>query len=84
MPPMIAEDPVAFTCVLDARCETVDFLARLLHQRRCVIGTRSGTRVLGPFKQAVFALRWFLDKHPDPPVGRRQRDRLFDRLRLPP
>jgi hypothetical protein len=37
----------------------VHFLARLLHQRRCTIGTRSGTRALGPFNQAVLALRWF-------------------------
>lgn len=61
MPPIIADDPVVFTCVLEARRETADFLARLLHQRRCAIGTRSGTRALGPFKHAVLALRWFLD-----------------------
>ena len=61
MPPIIADDPVTFTCVLEARRETVDFLARLLYLRRCVLGTRSGTRALGPFKQAVLALRWFLD-----------------------
>jgi hypothetical protein len=59
--PIIADDPVIFTCVLEARRETVDFLARLLHQRRCAVGTRSGTRALGPFKHAVLALRWFLD-----------------------
>jgi DDE superfamily endonuclease len=59
--PIIADDPVVFTCVLEARRETVDFLARLLHQRRRVVGTRSGTRALGPFKHAVLALRWFLD-----------------------
>jgi hypothetical protein len=61
VPPIIADDPVIYTCVLEARRETADFLARLLHQRRCAIGTRSGTRVLGPFKHAVLALRWFLD-----------------------
>lgn len=61
MSPIIADDPVVFTCVLEARRETVDFLARLLHQRRCAIGTRSGTRALGPFKHAVLVLRWFLD-----------------------
>ena len=61
MPPIIADDPVTFTCVPESRRETVDFLARLLHQRRCAIGTRSGTRALGPFKHAVLALRWFLD-----------------------
>jgi DDE superfamily endonuclease len=61
VPPIIADDPVTFTSVLEARRETVDFLARLVHQRRCAIGTRSGTRALGPFKHAVLALRWFLD-----------------------
>ena len=30
MSPVIADDPVAFTCVLEARRETVDLLARLL------------------------------------------------------
>jgi hypothetical protein len=59
--PFIADDPVTFSSVLEARRETVDFLARLLHRRRCAIGTRSGTRALGPFKQAVLALRWFQD-----------------------
>jgi len=59
--PIITEDPVAFTCVLEARRETAGFLARLLYQRQCAIGTRLGTRVPGPFKQAVLALRWFLD-----------------------
>jgi hypothetical protein len=61
VPPIIADEPVTFTSVLEARRETVDFLARLLHQRRYPIGTSSGTRVLGPFKHAVLALRWFLD-----------------------
>lgn len=61
MAPIIADDPVTFTCALEARRETVDFLARLLHQRRRELGTRSGTRALGPFKHAVLALRWFLD-----------------------
>jgi hypothetical protein len=59
--PIIAEDPVVFTSVLEARRETVDFLARLLDRRRRAIGTRAGTRVLSPFRQAVLALRWFLD-----------------------
>jgi DDE superfamily endonuclease len=59
--PIIADDAVRFTCVLEARRETVVFLARLLDQRRRAIGTRSGTRVLGPFRQAVLALRWFMD-----------------------
>jgi hypothetical protein len=59
--PIIADDAIRFTCVLEARRETVDFLARLLHRRRTEIGTRPGTRGLGPFRQAVLVPRWFLD-----------------------
>lgn len=61
MAPIIAEDPVTFTSALEARRESVTFLARLLHQRRGALGTRSGMRAPGPFRQAVLALRWFLD-----------------------
>jgi hypothetical protein len=50
-----------FTCMLEARRSTVDFLARELDQQRRRLGTRAGTRALGPFKQAVMALRWFMD-----------------------
>jgi hypothetical protein len=39
----------------------VYFLARLLHRRRGEPGTRRGNRVLGPFRQAVLVLRWFVD-----------------------
>jgi hypothetical protein len=58
---ILADDPMTYTGVLDARRETVYFLARLLHLHRAAIGTRAGTRVLGPFKQAVLVLRWFTD-----------------------
>lgn len=61
MVPIIAEDPVTFTSALQVRRETATFLARLLHRRREAIGTRSGTRALTPWHQAVLALRWFLD-----------------------
>jgi hypothetical protein len=47
--------------VLDARWETVTFLARLLRRRRMDLGTRRGRRALDPFKQSVLVLRWFLD-----------------------
>jgi len=59
--PSVADDRVVFTAALGASRETVYFLARLLHQRREQVGTRRGTRALGPFKQAVLVLRWFLD-----------------------
>jgi hypothetical protein len=50
-----------FTATLRVSRETVYFLARLLHQRRIELGTRRGARALGPFRQAVLVLRWFLD-----------------------
>lgn len=52
---------VTYTCVLDADRETVQFLSRLLAGRRRELGTRTGTRALGPFNQAVLVIRWFLD-----------------------
>ena len=36
-------------------------VARLLAAHRKAIGTRKGTRKLGPFKQAVLVIRWFVD-----------------------
>jgi hypothetical protein len=59
--PSVADDPIVFSAALPVSRETVYFLARLLHQRRQEMGTRRGTRALGPFKQAVLVLRWFLD-----------------------
>ena len=59
--PSVADDPVTFTATLGVSRETVYFLARLLHQRRNQVGTRRGTRVLGPYRQAVLVLRWFLN-----------------------
>jgi hypothetical protein len=52
---------VTYSSVLDVRPSTVMFLARLLHQRREAIGTRTGRRSLSPWSQAVLVLRWFLD-----------------------
>jgi hypothetical protein len=57
----VPDDPITFTCALEARRETVYFLARLIHQRCAELGTRRHTRALGSFRQAVLALRWFLD-----------------------
>src|SRR5579863_3425381 len=59
--PSVADDPVVFTATLSVSRETVHFLSRLLYQRRIEVGTRCGTRALGPFRQAVLVLRWFLD-----------------------
>ncbi len=52
---------VTYQAVLDVRRETVLFLSGLLHDRRRDIGTRTGTRSVGCFAQAVLVLRWFLD-----------------------
>lgn len=52
---------VTYTCVLDADRETVEFLSRLLAAHRHALGTRTGTRALGPFQQAVLIIRWFLN-----------------------
>lgn len=56
-----ADDPITFACTLEARRETIYFLARLVHERCARLGTRHGTRALGPFRQAVLVMRWFLD-----------------------
>ena len=37
------------------------FLAKLIGEHCERTGTRRGTRALGPFRQAVLALRWLLD-----------------------
>ncbi|GAA5768124.1 hypothetical protein Aros01_04632 [Streptosporangium roseum] len=52
---------VTYTAVLDVQRETVEFLSDLLAGHRANLGTRAGTRALGPFNQAVLVLRWFLD-----------------------
>jgi hypothetical protein len=57
----VSDEPITFACALEARRETVYFVARLIQGRCASVGTRRGTRVLGPFRQAVLVLRWFLD-----------------------
>lgn len=52
---------VTYTATLSMREETVLFVSRLLHAERARRGTRTGTRVLSCFKQAVLVIRWFLD-----------------------
>jgi DDE superfamily endonuclease len=59
--PSIPDDPITFTCALEARRETVYFLAKLIREHCEHVGTRRGTRALGPFRHAVLVLRWFLD-----------------------
>ena len=52
---------VSYTAVLTVRRQTVLFVAALLHRERRRRGTRSGTRSLTCFDQAVLIIRWFLD-----------------------
>ncbi|MEV6949889.1 transposase family protein [Streptomyces sp. NPDC051172] len=52
---------ITYTAVLDVSRATAEHLAKLLGEHRERLGTRKGTRALGPFKQAVLVLRWFID-----------------------
>lgn len=52
---------VTYTAALPVRDQTVLYLSSLLHAERLRRGTRTGTRSLSPFQQAVLVLRWFLD-----------------------
>lgn len=50
---------VTYVAMLDVPRHVVEYLARLLATHRRRIGTPHGSRKLGPFRQAVFVLRWF-------------------------
>ena len=52
---------VTYTAALPVRDQAVLFLSSLLHGERRRRGTRTDSRALSPFKQAVLILRWFLD-----------------------
>ena len=54
---------------LDVPRELVLFVSRLLAEHRREIGTRRGTRCLGCYRQALFALAWFRDKGDIPRLG---------------
>jgi hypothetical protein len=55
------DDSVTYTGVLDMQRATVAFVAGLLEAERARRGTRTGTRALTCFVQAVMIVRWFLD-----------------------
>lgn len=52
---------ITYTATLSVRDETVLYVSSLLHAERLRRGTRKGRRALSCFKQAVLAIRWFLD-----------------------
>jgi DDE superfamily endonuclease len=54
-------DPVSYTGVLPIGEATAVRLSQLLDVERRRRGTRRGRRALGPWRQAVLVLRWFLD-----------------------
>lgn len=53
---------VTYPAMLDAPCELIGFVARLLRTERRTRGTRKGARRLTCQKQALFAIAWFRDK----------------------
>jgi hypothetical protein len=56
--------------MLDVPRDLIWFVSGLLAGHRRQIGTRRGTRRLGCYKQALFALAWFRDKGDIPRLGR--------------
>ena len=52
---------VTYTAVLDVSEDSVLFLSGLLHGERVRRRTRTDTRALSTYKQAVLALRWLFD-----------------------
>jgi len=60
---------ITYRVRLDVPAELVLFVSRLLAERRREIGTRKGTRSLGCYRQALFALAWFRDNGDIPRLG---------------
>ena len=61
---------VSYRVMLDVPRDLIWFVSGLLAVRRRQIGTRRGTRRLGCYRQALFALAWFRDKGDIPRLGR--------------
>ena len=61
---------VSYRVMLDVPGELVRFVSGLLAAHRREIGTRKGTRRLGCYTQALFALARFRDKRDIPRLGR--------------
>jgi hypothetical protein len=60
---------ITYRVRLDVPRELVLFVSGLLAAHRREIGTRKGTRKLGCYRQALFALAWFRDKTDIPRLG---------------
>src|SRR5215212_1504153 len=52
---------VTYTGVLDVSEDSVLFLSGLLHAERVRRGTRTDSRALSTYRQAVLVLRWLFD-----------------------
>ena len=61
---------VSYRVMLDVPRDLILFVSRLLAARRREIGTRKGTRRLGCYRQALFALAWFRERGDIPRLGR--------------
>lgn len=54
---------ITYRATLDVPRELAQYVGRLLHADRRERGTRAGSRALTCYWHAVFALRWFREKH---------------------
>ena len=53
---------ITYSVMLDVPGELARYVSGLLVQHRRQAGTRRGTRKLGCYRQALFALAWYRDK----------------------
>lgn len=58
---------ITYRATLDVPRELVTYVAGLLRAHRKALGTRRGTRILTPSRQAVFGLIWFRNRGVDIP-----------------
>lgn len=61
---------ITYRAMLDVPRALAQYLSRLLHAERCQRGTRSNSRALTCFRQAVFGLRWFREDRDVPALAR--------------
>jgi hypothetical protein len=61
---------VPYPAMLDVPRELVLYVSGLLDAHRRLLGTRSGARALGCYRQALLGLVWFREKRPIPLIGR--------------